>query len=84
MKDGRETRVARAQTCLGPWLRVQTLGTSPAVQWLRLHTANAGGTSSIPNVGTTILCDARHGLNKLKKNFFKSIDVDVHLPGFES
>lgn len=59
-------------------------GTSLAVWLLRLHTANAGGTSSVPNVGTTILCSARHGLNKLKKNFFKSIDVDVHLPGFES
>ena len=29
-------------------------GTSLVVQWLRLHTSNAGGLGSIPGVGTKI------------------------------
>ena len=30
------------------------LGTSLAVQWLRLHASNAGGMGSIPGLGTKI------------------------------
>ena len=37
------------------------LGTSLAVQWLRLHTATAGGTGSIPDWGTKILHAIPHG-----------------------
>ena len=31
------------------------LGASPAVQWLRLHTPNGGGTGSVPGQGSNIL-----------------------------
>ena len=39
-----------------------SLGNSPVVQWLRLHTSNAGG--SIPG-GEIIPRDSRHGQKKL-------------------
>ena len=41
-----------------------TMGTSLAVQWLRLHTPNAGDTDSIPGQGTKILHAAWHGPKK--------------------
>ena len=44
------------------------------VQWLRLHTPNAGGTGSIPDRGTNIphamQCSRKKKIiNNLKKNF---------------
>ena len=35
-------------------LRILALGTSVVVQWLRLHTPNAGGWGSIPGQGTRL------------------------------
>ena len=43
------------------------LGTSLAVQWLRLCTPNAGGMGSIPGPRTKILHAAGHGQQKKKK-----------------
>ena len=40
------------------------LGTSLAVQWLRLHASNAGGMSSIPGQGTKIPHAEGHGHKK--------------------
>ena len=34
--------------------KIDSLGTSLAVQWLRLLPANAGGVSSVPSPGTKI------------------------------
>ena len=48
-------------------LHLQTLGlndiggTSPVVQWLRLHSSNAGGMGSIPGQETKILHAAQCG-----------------------
>ena len=42
------------------------LGTSLAVQWLRLWAAKAGGTGSIPGRGTKISHAARRGKKKKK------------------
>ena len=36
-------------------LKINDQGASLVVQWLRLHTATAGGTGSIPGQGTKIL-----------------------------
>ena len=44
-----------------------TLGTSLAVQWLRLRTSTAGGTGSIPGRGTKILHAVWHGQKEKKK-----------------
>ena len=33
------------------------IGTSQVVQWLRLHTSNAGAVGSIPGPGTTTCCE---------------------------
>ena len=43
------------------------LGTSLAVQWLRLHASNAGGMGSIPVEGTKILQAVQHSQKKFKK-----------------
>jgi len=40
---------------------INNLRTSPAVQWLRLHASNAGGSGSVPGQGTNIVYAA---LNK--------------------
>ena len=45
-------------------------GTSLAVQWLRLHDPDAGGTGSVPGGRTKILHAMRYGQEK--KNFFLS------------
>ena len=42
------------------------VGTSLAVQWLRLHTPSAEGTGSIPGQGTKILHAVWHGQKKKK------------------
>ena len=47
----------------------KTLGTSLAVQWLRLCVCTAGGAGSIPGWGTKIPHTAQCG-QKIKKNFF--------------
>ena len=47
------------------------MGTSLAVQWLRLHTPNAGGTGSIPGQGTKIPRVAQCGLKK--KELYKVV-----------
>ena len=39
-------------------------GTSPAVQWLRLHAPSAGGTRVIPDQGTKIPHAAQHSQKK--------------------
>ena len=67
-------------------------GTSLAVQWLRLHASNAGGTGSIPGWGTKIPHPTCCGLkNKkkpkifsmLKKGFFCFlIEAPLHLRVF--
>ena len=49
------------------WLKMQLIGISLAVQWLRLHTATAEGLSSIAQ-GTKILHDARNSKKKKKSN----------------
>ena len=51
----------------GPQSKNTGLGTSLAVQWLRLHASTAGGTSSIPGRGTKIPHAASHG-QKNNKN----------------
>ena len=43
------------------------IGTSLAVQWLRLHTSTAGGAGSIPGGGTKIPRATRHGQKKKRK-----------------
>ena len=53
-----------------------TQGTSPAVQWLRLCTYNAGGTGLIPGWVTEIRHTVLHGqknrkLNKIKNGLIK-------------
>ena len=40
------------------------MGTSLAVQWLRLHTPNVGGTGSIPGQGTKVPHATQRGQNK--------------------
>ena len=42
------------------------MGTSLAVQWLKLHTPSAGGMGSVPGRGTKILHAARSGQKKQK------------------
>jgi len=44
-------------------VKMGSLGTSLAVQWLRLHAPTAGGIGSIPGQGTKILNDARCSRN---------------------
>ena len=41
---GSEGKASTAQSCLK--IKIHRMGTSLAVQWLRLHTANAGSTGS--------------------------------------
>ena len=50
-------------------------GTYLAVQWLGCHTANAGGTVSIPAQGTKIPHALQHGqkLKNNKNNIYKYI-----------
>ena len=48
------------------WLRFRNLRTSLEVQWLRVHTANAGGVGLILGRGTKILHAVQHG-QKIKK-----------------
>ena len=43
-------------------------GTSLAVQWLRLHTPNAGGAGSIPGRGTKMPHAALRGQKKKQKD----------------
>ena len=45
-------------------LKINVLGTSLAVQWLRLHVSNTVGTGSIPGQGTRIPQVAWHGQKK--------------------
>ena len=49
-------------------LNLRTVGTSLAVQWLRLHASIAGGVGSIPGHGTKIpsCCVAKKKEKKLK------------------
>ena len=51
------------------------MGTSEAVQWLRLWTPSAGGTGLIPDQGTTI----PHGQTKIKKKK-KTVMDSVYVP----
>ena len=46
---------------------IHWLGTSPVVQWLRLHTSIAEGTGLNPGMGTKILHAAKHSKTKKKK-----------------
>ena len=46
------------------------LGTSLAVQWLRLHASNAGAAGSTPGQGTKILHASWRGQIKKKKSIF--------------
>ena len=58
-----------AAACMGPGARRQsanTAGTSPVVQWLRLCTSNARGTSLIPGWGTKIPHAVQYG-QKIRK-----------------
>ena len=48
------------------------LGTSLAVQWLRLHASTAGDTGSIPGQGTKILHARAAQPNKTKQNKTKT------------
>ena len=55
--------------CMGPGTRRQsanTAGTSLVAQWLRLRTANARGTGSIPGWGTKIPHAVQYG-QKIRK-----------------
>ena len=74
-----------ASTCILQWWQVTRkwknttkrynhLGTSLAVQWLRLHASTAGGVGLIPCWGTRILHAALRGQ---KKRYNHSIAVDV-------
>ena len=47
-------------------LTMASLGLPLVVQWLRLHTSNAGGTGSIPGQGTKIVHAAQHGQKLIK------------------
>ena len=38
-------------------IQMRGIGTSQVVQWLRLHTSNAGAVGSIPGPGTTTCCE---------------------------
>ena len=51
-------------------LKVSSPGTSPAVQWLRLHASTAGGVGSIPGQGTKI----PHAVWGGQKIFFKKLN----------
>ena len=48
-------------------LKAQATGTSLAVQWLRLRAPNAGGTGSIPGLGTKIPHAAWRGQKQTNK-----------------
>ena len=48
------------------------LGTSLAVQWLRRHTPNAGGTGSIPGQGTKIPNASWCGQKKKKTTYLRN------------
>ena len=48
------------------------MGTSLAVQWLRLCTSTAGGTVSVSGWGTKIPCAVRHSQNKEIKKLLPS------------
>ena len=50
-----------------------SLGTSLVVQWLRLHTPNAGGPGSIPDQGT------RSHMLQLRSGTVKSIQINFFL-----
>ena len=56
------------------------IGTSLAVQWLRLHASNAGGAGSIPSQGTKITHTAWSGPKK-KKNRKENGDSECHRHG---
>ena len=63
-----EKALARTEDPTQPKIK-KTLGTSLAVQWLRLCVCTAGGAGSIPGWGTKIPHTAQCG-QKIKKNFF--------------
>ena len=50
------------------------MGTSLAVQWLRLHASDAGGAGSIPGQGTKIPHAARRGQKKKEKKIIYTMD----------
>ena len=54
------------------------LGTSLAVQWLRLHTSTSGVTGSIPGEGTKIPHAARHGQKRKKIGTFERLKVAIN------
>ena len=55
-------------------MKIKNGGTSPVVQWLRLHAPNAGGQASIPGQGTKMLKALWHSqknkivMEKISKN----------------
>ena len=66
--DSEEGRLGKlGKTAGGNWkskgqeVKVRILETSLVVQWLRLHTSNAGSTGSIPGQGTKTPRAAWHG-----------------------
>ena len=62
-------------------LKNTSLGTSLAVQWLRLCTSNTGGACLIPSQGIKIPYAMRHGQkikNYEKKIFLTSLESMTH------
>ena len=49
------------------YVRIDILGTSLVVQWLRFHSSSAGDASSIPGWGTKIRYAPMYGQKKKKK-----------------
>ena len=58
---------------------IHWLGTSPVVQWLRLHTSIAEGTGLNPGMGTKILHAAKHSQTKTKKERKKKIYIYIYI-----
>ena len=58
------------------WLEKQDIGTTLAVQWLRLHAPTAGGMGSIPGWGTKVphAIQLGHSKKKDKNKIFVNID----------
>ena len=52
----------------------QGIGTSMAVQWLRLHASRAGGAGSIPGWGSRILHAVQCSQNVIKKKKKKELE----------
>ena len=66
-------------------LQVLAIGTFPVVQWLRLHTSNAGGMCSIPGLGTSLPHASQCGQMKQTKHILASMEktvVNMGVQGF--